>query len=143
MTLKTCCRELTNDQHNPVNSPDKLVLNDDWSDLSQYRELPDIDFDQLYAYRIGRIRSALSETGAAMCVLVNPISLRYAVDYRAYGLFQSHIPTTYLFVPQEGPVIIHGVYGPPSAADAARPGRPISFFDGGDDREVVRSQLPS
>ena len=139
MTLKTCCRELTNDQHNPVNSPDKLVLNDDWSDLSQYRELPDIDFEQLHAYRIGRIRSALSETGAAMCVLVNPISLRYAVDYRAYGLFQSHIPTTYLFVPQEGPVIIHGVYGPQSAVDAARPGRPISFFDGGD--ELTRAAV--
>ena len=111
--------------------PDQMVLDDTWSDLRRSREMPEIDVDRLHAYRLGRIRSGLREAGAAMCVLVNPISLRYAADYRTYALFQSHIPTTYLFVPVEGPVVIHGAYSASSRADEARPGRPISFFDGG------------
>lgn len=114
-----------------TDTPDQMVIEDTWSNLRQYRDMPDIDFDRLRAYRMERIRSALRETGAAMCVLVNPISLRYAVDYRTYALFQSHIPTTYLFVPVEGPVIIHGAYGPPPSVDEVRTARPISFFDGG------------
>lgn len=114
-------------------SPDHMVDNDDWSNLAQHRDLPDIDFNRLYAYRIQRIKSALRDSGAAMCVLVNPISLRYAVDYRAYALFQAHIPTTYLFVPQDGPVIIHGAYGPSPNVDLVRPVRAISFFDGGNE----------
>ena len=113
--------------------PDKLVINDNWSDLSQIRTMPEINFETLYAYRLAQVRSQIRKSGAAMCVLVNPISLRYAVDYRTYGLFQSHIPTTYLFVPVEGPVIIHGCYGPSPNVDEVRPARPISFFDGGDE----------
>ncbi len=114
-----------------ADTPDQMVTEDNWSDLLQYREMPDIDFDRLHAYRMARIRSSLRKADAAMCVLVNPVSLRYAVDYRTYGLFQSHIPTTYLFVPVAGPVIIHGVFGPPPSVDEVRTARPISFFDGG------------
>ena len=121
--------------------PDKMVENESWSDLSQFREMPEIDFEMMHAYRLGRLRECLRETGAAMCVLVNPISLRYAVDYRTFGIFQSHIPTTYLFVPLEGPVIIHGVYGPPPGVDEVRPARPISFFDGGDQLPEAARQI--
>jgi len=113
--------------------PDKMIAKDSWSDLSQFREMPEIDFGTLYDYRLARIRASLRDAGAALGILVNPISLRYAVDYRTYGLFQSHIPTTYLFVPVEGPLIIHGVYGPPPGVDEVRAARPISFFDGGDE----------
>ena len=112
-------------------SPDRMVFEDNWSDLRRYQEMPEIDESRLHSYRMDRIKSALQQAGAAMCVLVNPISLRYAVDYRTYGLFQSHIPTTYLFVPMEGPVIIHGTYGPSPLADGIRSARPLSFFDGG------------
>ena len=112
-------------------SPDRMVDDDNWSDLSRYRELPAIDFDAMHAYRLDRIRSALGEAGAAMCVLVSPVSLRYAVDYKTYALFQSHVPTSYLFVPVEGPLIIHHVYGASPLVDDVRAGRPISFFDGG------------
>ena len=114
---------------NPA-SPDQMVIHDNWSDLSKHHELPDVDFQRLYGYRMDRIKAQLHSAGAAMCMLVNPISLRYAVDYRTYGLFQSHIPTTYLFVPVEGPVVIHGVYGPPPVAAEMRTARPLSFFDG-------------
>ena len=111
--------------------PDRMINDDNWSDLSRYRELPQIDFDVMHAYRLGRIRSALREADAAMCVLVSPVSLRYAVDYKTYALFQSHVPTSYLFVPVEGPLIIHHVYGASPLVDDVRVGRPISFFDGG------------
>ena len=43
-----------------------------------------------------------------LCILLSPISLRYAVDFREYQLFQSHIPMFYLFVAAEGPVVMHG-----------------------------------
>ncbi|MGB0848024.1 MAG: M24 family metallopeptidase [Thiolinea sp.] len=112
-------------------SPDQLVSDDNWSDLTQYQEMPAIDFECMHAYRLQRIRSELKKTEADMCLLVNPISLRYAVDYRTYGLFQSHIPTTYLFVPLDGPVIIHNAYLESDLVDNSRVGPPISFFDGG------------
>ena len=113
-------------------SPDQMVVADDWSDLARFRPMPEIDHDRLRAYRRGRLVAALKKHDAAMCLIVNPISLRYATEYRVYGLFQSHIPTTYAFVPQEGPVVMHGVYGPPPGADRTAPGRALNFFDGGE-----------
>ena len=98
-----------------------MILHDDWSDLRRYREIPEIDFNKLRSYRLERIKLALREAEASMCVLVNPVSLRYAVDYSTYPLFQSHIPSTYLFVPVDGPVVIYGVLGHVSPVDDARP----------------------
>ena len=67
-------------------TPDRMVLDDDWSDLTRIRRMPDIDLERLHAYRLGRIRDRLRETGAAMCLLkythtawliiANEISLR-------------------------------------------------------------------
>lgn len=86
-----------------LHNPDQMVLNDTWSDLRQYREMPEIDFDRLFAYREGRLRAQMQAQGVGLLMLVNPISLRYAAEYRTYGLFQAHIPTTYLLMPAEGP----------------------------------------
>jgi Xaa-Pro aminopeptidase len=113
--------------------PDQLVTADVWSDLRKYKAMPEIDMARLYGYRLERLRGALRKAGASMCVLVSPISLRYAVDYRSFQLFQSHIPIAYLFVPVEGPVIIHGaaeLHKPPMV-DECRQARAISFFNGG------------
>jgi Xaa-Pro aminopeptidase len=112
-------------------TPDKLVTDDDWSDLSRRFPLPDINFQRLHQYRRQRIKAQLREADAACCLLVNPISLRYAVDYRTYALFQSHIPTTYLLLPQEGPVVLCAAYGSAPGVDRVAPGRALSFFDGG------------
>ncbi|MGH1543151.1 MAG: M24 family metallopeptidase [Arenicella sp.] len=112
-------------------SIDNMILNDNWSDLRQYQGMPDIDMERLYAYRLERIKAELRENELAMCVLVNPISLRYAVDYHCYSLFQAHIPTTYLFVSVDGPTVIHGAYIDSSLVDEVRPGQPLSVFDGG------------
>jgi Xaa-Pro aminopeptidase len=76
-----------------------------------------------------------------MCVLVNPISLRYAIDYRCYQLFQSHIPTTYLFLPQDGPIVMYGAYYDVSTLCEFRPGRPHAFFDGGTEIDVAAGDL--
>ena len=100
--------------------PDQMVFRDDWSDLRRYREMPEIDFDRLHAYRLNRIKSQLRRADVSMCVLLSPISLRYAVDYRDYALFQSHIPSVYLFVPVVGPVVVHGSLRPTPLADVWR-----------------------
>ncbi|MEM1298152.1 MAG: Xaa-Pro peptidase family protein [Pseudomonadota bacterium] len=116
-----------------VVSPDDLVARDDWSDLSLIRPMPIIDRDRLHAYRSGRLRAELEAAGAAMVVLFNPLSLRYAIDYRTYGLFQSRVPNTYLFFPLDGPLIMHGAYGVPEHCTESRTGRATNVFDGGPD----------
>ena len=83
-------------------------------------------------YRLDRIRAQLRTAGAAMGIFVSPVSLRYAVGYRGYALFQSHIPSSYLFVASDGPVIMHGIFGdPPPLVDEVRPARPIAYFHAG------------
>ena len=110
--------------------PDALILADDWSDLAQHRQPEPVDDNRLHRWRLARLREQLEKTGAAMCLLVSPVSLRYAVNYRDYPLFQSHMPQTYAFLSVEGPTVIHGAMGGSSWADEVRPGRPISFCDG-------------
>jgi Xaa-Pro aminopeptidase len=113
---------------NPV---DKLVFDDDWSDLTRFRSMPQIDLERMSGYRMGRLKQQLELHDVAMVMLVNPISLRYAVDYRSYMLFQSHIPTVYLFIPQDGPTVFYGCYYDVPQVDDFRQGRPHAFFDGG------------
>ncbi|MER9202312.1 Xaa-Pro peptidase family protein [Mesorhizobium sp. M0933] len=113
--------------------PDGLILRDNWSDLRKFRPMPDIDFKRLDGYRKGRLRSAMREAGVALCVLVSPITIRYAVDYNTFPLFQSHIPVTYLFLPLDGPIALHQAFTFGSSADSVREGRPISFFEGGNE----------
>ena len=110
--------------------PDALILADDWSDLAQHRQPEPVDDNRLHRWRLARLREQLEKTGTAMCLLVSPVSLRYAVNYRDYPLFQSHMPQTYAFLSVEGPTVIHGAMSGSSWADEVRPGRPISFFDG-------------
>jgi len=116
-------------------TPDELVANGQWSDLSRIKALPDIDEARLCAYRLNRIQNELKKVDAAFCVLVNPISLRYAINYRTYALFQAHIPTTYLFVPQTGPLILHAAYGESPGVSEVRTGRALSVFDAGNTLE--------
>lgn len=117
----------------PTSSPDMAVMNDQWSDLRQFRALPEIDRDALYQYRTSRLREQMRLAEVTVLVIVNPISLRYAVDYSTYALFQSRIPSTYLFVAQDGPTVIHGAYANSPLIDRAAEARHISFFDAADD----------
>ena len=122
-------------------NPDSLICGDGWSDLTQHRQPEPVDDERLHRWRLSRLSGQLEQTGAAMCLLVSPVSLRYAVNYRDYPLFQSHMPQTYLFLSMEGPTVIHGAMGGSSWADDTRAGRPISFFDGAERLGEYAEQL--
>ncbi len=105
-------------------------------------ELPAINWQRLHQWRTERLKSELETHGAAMVVIVNPICMRYAIDYRNYALFQTHIPSTYLFYPCEGKAVIHGAYQPSETLDIeSREARAISFFDGGNHIEQYAEQF--
>jgi Xaa-Pro dipeptidase len=120
---------------------DKLVLEDNWSDLTLQQDMPQINFERMFDYRRERLREQLRLHDADFCILVNPISLRYAVNYRSYLLFQSHIPSVYLFLPQQGPTVAYGCYYDVPQIDEFRPGRPHSFFEGGTNIDVAARDL--
>ena len=122
-------------------SIDNLVFDDGWSDLTQLQQKPEINVERMYDYRRERLREQLRLHDADFCLLVNPISLRYAVDYRSYMLFQSHIPTVYLFLPQEGPTVAYGCYYDVPQIDEFRPGRPHAFFEGGTNIDLAARDL--
>lgn len=87
---------------------------------------------RLNSYRIGRIRNIMRDRGVDLCVINNPVSLRYAIDFDEYQLFQAHIPTVYLLLPVEGPVRMYGASRRDylSVQEYDRP-HFISVFDGG------------
>jgi Xaa-Pro dipeptidase len=122
-------------------STDDLVFDDDWSDLTRIRDKPQINSARMYEYRRERLREQLRLHEADFCILLNPISLRYAVDYRSYMLFQSHIPTVYLFLPQDGPTVLYGCYYDVPQVDDFRPGRPHAFFEGGTNIDAAATAL--
>ena len=112
-------------------SPDELVTQDDWSDLARIRAMPDIDAARMLAYRQERLRAEMRAADVGLLVLVSPVSLRYAANLRSYQLYQSHIPTAYLFLGQETSPVLHGAYG--AAGTEVRSARPLAHFDAGPD----------
>lgn len=93
---------------------------------------PNVDFAAMRLYRLNRLREQMKQHDVALAVLTNPISLRYATDFRNFATFQSRIPIYYLFVPVEGPIVIHGALHIDS--DLIQEGRPaayINFFNAG------------
>ena len=78
-------------------SADDAVINDAWSVLSADKPVPEMDFERLHDYRIGRLKAEMRKADVAMLVLINPSSLRYAADYESYQLFQAHMPGAYMF----------------------------------------------
>ena len=72
--------------------------------------LPSIDIDSLRHGRSRKLRQELAASGIDVAVLTNPVSIRYATDYRGYATFQSRIPSQYLIFPVDGPVVLHGAY---------------------------------
>ena len=122
-------------------SPDQLVSLDNWSDISQYHALPDIDQNRLEAYRHERLRSQMCLHEVDLCVMVSPISLRYAVNYRNYALFMSHIPSTYLFFPLEGEFLLHSAFDPNIPDKNMHAGIPLSYMYGGNELDSLADQF--
>ncbi|MCP4932892.1 MAG: hypothetical protein GY927_01505 [bacterium] len=95
--------------------------------------MPEINFDRMRRYRMQRIKAEMRKHEVSLCVMTSPISLRYAIDYRYYALFMSHIPCTYLFIAADGPFLLHNSFEPSIAERNKRIGQPIAYFYGGDE----------
>jgi len=94
--------------------------------------VPEINLRAMRRYRLERLRAEMRSADVPLCVLTNPVSMRYATDYRNYQLFQSRIPIAYLFVPVEGPVVICGSLSFGEALiDEGRAASNINFFNAG------------
>lgn len=97
---------------------------------------PDVDIDALRSYRLGRVLEQMDNADVDLMVLLNPVNLRYAADWREYPLFQSRIQIYDLFVGRDGTMAMHGGYGsPPSAVGERYPTHALNSFDGGLDLE--------
>jgi len=98
---------------------------------------PGIDIDAVRAYRRGRVVEQMDVADVELLVLFNPVSLRYAADWREYPLYQSRIQVFDLFVERDGTMTMHGGYGAlPPATAALRPSHALNSFDGGLDIET-------
>ena len=116
-----------------MKSCDQTIMDDNWSDLSQIHPMPDINTERLHRYRMQRLRDQMKVHDVSVCVLTSPISIRYAINYRSYALFMAHIPSTYVFIAQDAPYVIHnGLDAPNTPASQQRKGRGISHFYAGD-----------
>ena len=97
-------------------------------------KLSDQALNDMFTYRLGRLRTSMAEKNVSLSILVSHVSLRYAIDFDEFQIFQSHIPTCYLFVPTEGPLVMHGATRRdfPNVSEYRRPNF-ISPFDSGFD----------
>lgn len=73
-------------------------------------EAPAVDLEALRGHRVSRLCAQMAAHHADAVVLTNPVSLRYAADWREYALFQAHIPTYYLVVTADARLIMFGAY---------------------------------
>ncbi len=93
---------------------------------------PAVDARALRAYRLARLTAEMRAADVALAVLTNPISLRYAADWREYLPYQSHIPTYTLFVTADGGLTMFGAYATGhDVIDAFGPTHGLNGFDGG------------
>jgi Xaa-Pro aminopeptidase len=70
---------------------------------------PSLDLVGMRRDRLARVRRALEDAGADAALLFDPIQMRYATGFRAYATFQMHIPSNYLLVTVNGPVVMFAV----------------------------------
>ena len=109
---------------------DNLVLDKTWSRLADSQPPPDINFKTLNNYRLNRIRRQMANSDVALCLLSNPLSLRYAADIRQFATFQARVPVMYLAISIDGPVIVYGGFAEiqsdaNSVIDEVREGRAL------------------
>lgn len=95
-------------------------------------EVPDIDFDAIRAHRLSRFTEQLEDHDVALAVIVNPVSLRYVVDWRHFPLFQARTPSYILLVEPDGRMVLSGGYSEdhPGIAEF-RPGHRYNVFESG------------
>ena len=100
-------------------------------------EPPVVDVTSLRSYRLARLTGEMRAADVALAVLTNPISLRYAADWREYLPYQSHIPTYTLFVTADGDLTMFGAYANEhEVIDSFGPTHGLNGFDGGLDQRA-------
>ena len=102
---------------------------------------PDVDLGALRAHRLARLTAEMAAAGVSLAVLTNPVSLRYAADWREYLPYQAHIPTYTLFVTADGALTMFGAYSDAHPViDEFGPTHGLNGFDGGLDlrRRIAR-----
>lgn len=104
--------------------------------------MPEFDLQELRRSRADQLRSELRASGVDLAVLTNPISIRYATDYRGYATFQSHIPSQYLLFPVKGPVVLHGAYTDDlDTVDRCDVAHSVNTFDAGLDVSIAAERF--
>jgi Xaa-Pro aminopeptidase len=114
-------------------TPDKLIAEDNWSDLTQFRDPPQIDMERMHAYRMGRIKQQMIKRDVEVLIMVSPLSMRYAINFRSYSIFTMHVPSTYLFMSLDAPFLVHNGLDPVLEKRNIGLGQPMSHFYGGTD----------
>jgi Xaa-Pro aminopeptidase len=113
---------------------------------------PDDDLIEMHAvraFRLGRVRAEMERYGVDVCLLFDPVNIRYASDSRNMQVFSSRNPARYLFVALDGPVILFEFTGclhlsaHLETIDEIRPATTASYVAAGDDiaaRETAWAQ---
>ena len=77
----------------------------------------DINMAAVRAYRLDRIRGQMRQRDIAVCLLFDPVNIRYATGARNMQVFHQRNPARYLLLPQEGPVVLFEFTGCAHLAD--------------------------
>ena len=117
---------------------DTVIEKSGWSRLADMKSPPNVDLGKMKRYCLEQVRTAMTTEGIELCLLSNPLSLRYIADIRQFSTFQARVPVMYLAVPIEGPIILYGglaaVEGDPAKlVDETRDGWGLTVFDAGVD----------
>ena len=96
-----------------------------------------IDERRLRLGRLARVREQLTRRDLAACVLLDPVSIRYATGARNMQVFHLRNPARYLFVAADGPVVLfefpgcHHLAEGLETIDEVRPAITVSFAAAG------------
>jgi Xaa-Pro aminopeptidase len=97
-----------------------------------------IDMVALRRYRLRRVRDEMARRSIDACVLVDPVSIRYACGARNMQVFHLRNPARSLVIPAEGPVVLFEFTGCMHLAegletvDEIRPSITASYVAAGD-----------
>ncbi|MDX1610684.1 MAG: aminopeptidase P family N-terminal domain-containing protein, partial [Halofilum sp. (in: g-proteobacteria)] len=101
----------------------------------------EIDQVAVRGYRLNRVREQMDRLGIDACLLFDPVNVRYATGARNMQVFTQRNPARYLFLPVDGPVVLHEFTGCEHLADGletideVRPGITASFVAAGPELE--------
>ena len=101
----------------------------------------DVNFDELRAYRLERVKKELVKNNLEACILFDPVNVRYALDTVNMSVYNMHNLTRYCFVPVDGPTILYEYFNCEHLSDhlnlidEIRPVIAWDYFSQGDQAE--------